>query len=74
MAKPYLSVVIPIYNEADNLEQLYSRLMKVLIDFGKSFEVILVNDGSRDHSTMILNDLFSYFFGFNDLKFCGSNI
>ncbi len=58
MAKPYLSVVIPIYNEADNLEQLYSRLMKVLIDFGKSFEVILVNDGSRDHSTMILNDLF----------------
>jgi undecaprenyl-phosphate 4-deoxy-4-formamido-L-arabinose transferase len=57
MAKPYLSIVVPVYNEADNLENLYSRLISVLDQYGKSYEIILVNDGSRDATEAILNDL-----------------
>ena len=57
MAKPYLSIVVPVYNEADNLENLYARLTSVLNQFGKSYEIILVNDGSRDKTETILNDL-----------------
>jgi undecaprenyl-phosphate 4-deoxy-4-formamido-L-arabinose transferase len=58
MVKPYLSIVVPVYNEADNLENLYSRLISVLDNYGKSYEIILVNDGSRDRTEAILNDLY----------------
>lgn len=57
MPRPYLSIVIPVYNEAGNLENLYTRLTKVLDQFGKSYEIILVNDGSRDSSETMLNEL-----------------
>jgi undecaprenyl-phosphate 4-deoxy-4-formamido-L-arabinose transferase len=58
MVNPYLSIVVPVYNEAGNLENLYSRLISVLDKYGKSYEIILVNDGSRDGTEMILNDLY----------------
>lgn len=58
MAKPYLSIVIPVYNEADNLEKLYARLTHTLTHLGKPYEIILVNDGSRDNTETILNELF----------------
>ena len=57
MKKPYLSIVIPVFNEADNLETLFARLVGVLDAFGKSYEIILVNDGSRDDSARILDAL-----------------
>ncbi len=57
MTKPYLSIVIPVYNEAGNLEKLYSRLVSALDHYGKTYEIILVNDGSRDATETILNDL-----------------
>lgn len=55
--KPYLSVVIPVYNEAENLEHLYQRLTTVLDNLGKPYEIILTNDGSRDNSAVILQAL-----------------
>ncbi len=58
MPKPYLSIVIPVYNEADNLENLYSRLTTVLDQCGKTYEIILVNDGSRDGTEAILNSFY----------------
>lgn len=59
MSKPYLSIVIPVYNEEGNLEKLYTRLTTVLDKFGKSYEIILVNDGSRDGTEKMLNDIFA---------------
>ncbi|HEX4044578.1 MAG TPA: glycosyltransferase [Gammaproteobacteria bacterium] len=55
--KPYISIVVPVYNEADNLEQLYTRLTTTLDQYGKPYEIILVNDGSKDATEAILNDL-----------------
>lgn len=43
-----LSVVIPIYNEADNVERLYKSLEEVLSKLDKSYEVLLIDDGSTD--------------------------
>jgi undecaprenyl-phosphate 4-deoxy-4-formamido-L-arabinose transferase len=57
MLTPYLSVVIPIYNEAGNLYPLYDRLTSALDKLNKSYEVILTNDGSTDHSYQILKEL-----------------
>jgi len=46
-----LSVVIPIYNEAKNVEKLYEKLEEVLSKLDKSYEVLLVDDGSTDGTT-----------------------
>jgi len=54
---PELSVIIPIYNEEDNIEPLCRRLMGVLRRIGRPFEVIAVNDGSRDASRAVLNSI-----------------
>ena len=51
-----ISVVIPGYNEALNLEELLDRLLRVLEDQGRDYEAILVDDGSRDGSLEILKN------------------
>ena len=43
-----LSIIIPLYNEEDNIEPLYAKLDAVLGSLGHPYEVILVNDGSTD--------------------------
>ncbi|HEY2773596.1 MAG TPA: glycosyltransferase family 2 protein [Candidatus Binatia bacterium] len=53
---PTLSVVIPIFNEEETLEKLYERLSAALAATGESFEVVFVNDGSRDASERILRE------------------
>jgi glycosyltransferase involved in cell wall biosynthesis len=45
-----LSVVIPVYNEEDSIEPLYEELHEVLEDLGRSYEVIVIDDGSKDLS------------------------
>jgi glycosyltransferase involved in cell wall biosynthesis len=47
---PELSVIIPLYNEAENVEPLYAELSAALAETGRSYEVIVVDDGSRDGS------------------------
>jgi len=47
---PKLSIVIPLYNEADTVEALFVELTAALADVGCSYEVIVVDDGSRDDS------------------------
>jgi len=48
--RPAVSVVVPIYNEADNLEDLHRELTQALEAMGRPYEIILVDDGSRDGS------------------------
>ena len=57
LAPPALSVVIPVYNEEDNLPALYRRLTDTLRATEPDYEIILVDDGSRDHSGDILRAL-----------------
>jgi undecaprenyl-phosphate 4-deoxy-4-formamido-L-arabinose transferase len=57
--KPELSVVIPVYNEESGLAKLFERLYPALDALGYSYEIIFVNDGSRDRSAGILAEQFS---------------
>jgi undecaprenyl-phosphate 4-deoxy-4-formamido-L-arabinose transferase len=54
---PYISVVIPVFNEEENLEELSERLLNTLTADGRPFEIIFVDDGSTDRSWEILTDL-----------------
>jgi len=54
---PDLSIVAPVYNERDNLEQLVAELCAVLQPLGPSYEIILVDDGSTDGSTDLCANL-----------------
>ncbi len=56
--RPYLSAVIPVYNEEDNLGPLFDRLVAVLDAMGKPFEIVFTNDGSVDRSSTILRQLY----------------
>ncbi len=47
---PELSVVVPMYNEEPNVDELCSRLVAVLEKLGRTFEIVVVNDGSKDHT------------------------
>lgn len=57
MQKPYISIVIPVHNEQEVLEELYQRLTMTLDRLGKPYEIILTNDGSTDRSAAILQQL-----------------
>lgn len=45
-----LSIVVPIYNEADNIGPFFERLQKTLVDLGEAYEIVCVDDGSTDAS------------------------
>jgi undecaprenyl-phosphate 4-deoxy-4-formamido-L-arabinose transferase len=57
-AMPEISLVIPVYNEEAALPPLFARLYPALDALGRSYEVIFVNDGSRDRSAGILREQF----------------
>ncbi len=57
MPQPYISLVIPVHNEEEVLEELYHRLTSSLDKIGKPFEIILINDGSTDKSAQLLQQL-----------------
>lgn len=52
-----ISVVVPLYNEAESLVELFSWIKKVMSEHGFSFEVLFVNDGSTDNSWQIIESL-----------------
>jgi undecaprenyl-phosphate 4-deoxy-4-formamido-L-arabinose transferase len=59
MANPELSVVIPVFNEAEGLAALFARLYPALDALRVPYEVIFINDGSRDRSAAMLKDQFA---------------
>ena len=57
MEEVYLSVVLPVFNELENLGILHEQLSPVLAGLGRTFEVIYVDDGSTDGSSAKLQEL-----------------
>jgi glycosyltransferase involved in cell wall biosynthesis len=53
---PSLSVVVPLYNEEGSLPHLIEQLLSALRPLGRSFEIVLVDDGSRDGTAALLRD------------------
>ena len=51
------SVVVPVYNERDNLLPLYTEIAEVMGRLGRSWELLFVDDGSSDGSDRVLRDL-----------------
>jgi glycosyltransferase involved in cell wall biosynthesis len=51
------SIIAPIYNELDNLPELYRRVKDVMDSIAKPWELILVDDGSTDSSTELIREL-----------------
>ena len=48
MEKPWLSVVVPLYNEEGNVTLLHSKILEAVQKLGRPFEIIFIDDGSRD--------------------------
>jgi undecaprenyl-phosphate 4-deoxy-4-formamido-L-arabinose transferase len=59
MSHPRLSVVIPVFNEEAGLQALFARIYPALDELGAPYEVIFVNDGSRDRSAALLREQFT---------------
>jgi glycosyltransferase involved in cell wall biosynthesis len=57
ITRPVFSLVIPVWNEEAVLPMLYERLVQVMASVGQTWEVIFVNDGSRDRTPLILLEL-----------------
>ena len=72
MEQPYLSVVVPVYNEESNLAPLMERLYPVVKATGRTFEILFTNDGSRDRSLEILRTMVEEYPGVKVLEFNGN--
>src|SRR5271155_5399225 len=54
----HYSIVIPFFNEQENVLPLYMRITEVMDALSEPYEMIFVDDGSRDQTFRILNDIF----------------
>lgn len=54
---PYLSIVVPVYNEAENVSPLYEKINTVCSSIGLTYEVLFVDDGSQDNTYEVLSKL-----------------
>jgi dolichol-phosphate mannosyltransferase len=50
---PFISVVVPLYNEELVIEEMYQRISKVMREIGPDYEIVAINDGSRDRTLEI---------------------
>lgn len=55
--RPDISIVVPLFNEEENLSELYRRLRQSLEAMGTSYELVFVNDGSKDHTPVMIDGL-----------------
>src|SRR5947209_11456870 len=54
---PKYSIVVPLHNEQENVTDLYDRLKMVMEASGETFEIVLVDDGSADHTFAMLREI-----------------
>lgn len=47
---PLISIIVPLYNEEMVIDELYARLTKVLVENDLNYEIVMINDGSRDQT------------------------
>ncbi len=64
-----ISVVVPLYNEEESLPELTAWIDRVMKDNGFSYELILVDDGSKDNSWPVIEKLSSEYPGLKGIKF-----
>ena len=57
MDSPKISIIVPVYNEERNIPILFDEIVKTMEGFEPDFELIFVNDGSRDQSLKIIKEL-----------------
>lgn len=62
--KPYLSLVVPLYNEMENIAPLLKRVEEALAEYPNSYELILVDDGSSDQTVKAAQD------GASEYEYC----
>ena len=55
--KPILSIVVPVYNEEDNVRLLFEKIQTVCEAIGDAYEVLFVDDGSQDKTFAVLSEL-----------------
>ena len=55
--KPILSIVVPVYNEEENVRPLFEKIQAVCETIGVAYEVLFVDDGSRDETFAVLSEL-----------------
>ena len=82
---PNISIVVPVYNSEKTLAELFARIDKVFYDLNKTYQLILVDDGSKDnswneieklknnHSEKILAVRFGKNYGQHNAILCGFN-
>jgi undecaprenyl-phosphate 4-deoxy-4-formamido-L-arabinose transferase len=58
MHAPAYSVVVPVYNEEEGLPALFARLYPALDAIGRPYEIVFINDGSKDRSAALLREQF----------------
>jgi len=71
--QPNLSLVIPAYNEQENVEALLTRVGAALAQTGKDFEVLIVDDGSTDQTPAMLRDAMAKYSWLRVLQFTGNH-
>ena len=54
------SIVVPFYNEQENIPPLYVKLTEVMDAVGDTYELVFVDDGSRDNSFKVLSDIYEH--------------
>lgn len=57
MSLPLISVVVPLFNEEENIQHLFDRCSKALEVWTKNYEIICVNDGSKDKTLLLLKEI-----------------
>lgn len=65
MTQPIVSIIIPIYNEEENIPELYRRLESVIEKLDGEAELIFVDDGSRDNSLKLMRQIYERDYRFN---------
>src|SRR5258707_3573667 len=54
------SIVVPFYNEQENIPPLYMKLTEVMDGIGEPYELVFVDDGSKDDSFKVLSEIYEH--------------